>query len=122
NGQLYVPANGSAADGSTPSSPSTLPASCKRRIDADAKGDYTGPAVNGMMHIATAQSDFLYRVVKGGYYGHPNPQRCEWVLNGGNPTTANDPAEVAQYGIGTQPDRNWRRFAFDFGLHYSPNG
>ena len=32
------------------------------------------------------QNDYLLRVEKGGYYGHPNPARAEYVLNGGNPT------------------------------------
>ena len=68
------------------------------------------------------QDDFLFRVVKNGYYGHPNPTRCEWVLNGGNPTSGADTAEVPQYPAGTQPDRNWRGAAYDFGLHYSPDG
>ena len=31
------------------------------------------------------------RVGQGGYYGHPNPTRCEYVLNGGNPTAGADP-------------------------------
>jgi len=60
--------------------------------------------------------------VAGGFYGHPNPQRCEWVLNGGNPTTSADTAEIPEYPAGVLPDRNYRGFAFDFGLHYSPNG
>ena len=122
NGQLYAPTNGSAADGTTPSTPASLPAACARRIDFAANGKYTGPAVSGMAHIATAQSDFLFKVVAGGHYGHPNPQRCEWVLNGGNPTSATDPGEVPQYPVGVQPDRNYRGFAYDFGLHWSPNG
>jgi hypothetical protein len=64
----------------------------------------------------------LVRVEEGGYYGHPNPERCEWVLNGGNPTAAQDTAEAYEYPIGTEPDRNWRGAAFDFGEHQSPNG
>ncbi len=43
NGSLYVPANGAAASGNTPSTPATLPASCNNRPD----GPYTGPAVRG---------------------------------------------------------------------------
>ena len=66
----------------------------------------------------------LYRVTKGGYYGHPDPLRCEWVMNGSKSTSGVDFAEVAQYPSGTQPDRNYRRneIAFDFGTHFSPNG
>ncbi len=76
------------------------------------------PALNAVGE----QHDYLFRVVGGGYYGHPNPARCEWVLNGGNPTAGTDPAQVTAYPVGTQPDRNWRGNAFDFGLHFSPNG
>lgn len=122
NGALYVPTNGGGTGGATPSTPSPLPVACETRLDSAANGPYAGPQVTGIANVNAAQSDFLFRVVKGGYYGHPNPARCEWVLNGGNPTSASDPAQVAQYPVGTKPDRNWRGFAFDFGLHYSPNG
>jgi hypothetical protein len=122
NGQLYAPTNGSASGGSAPATPSPLPASCSSRIDSGTNGAYTGPQVPGLTSVPTAQDDFLFRVVKGGYYGHPNPLRCEWVLNGGNPTSGVDPAEVSQYPVGTLPDRNWRGSSFDFGLHYSPDG
>jgi regulation of enolase protein 1 (concanavalin A-like superfamily) len=117
NGQLYVPTNGSAAGGNTPQTPSPLPASCANRID----GPYTGPSVPGLTSAGT-ESDYLYRVVAGGYYGHPNPQRCEWAMNGGNPTSGSDPSERPEYPVGTQPDRNWRGAAFDFGEHFSTNG
>ncbi|WP_245556454.1 NPCBM/NEW2 domain-containing protein [Deinococcus aquatilis] len=117
NGQLYVPTNGSAAGGNTPGTPATLPASCNNRAD----GPYTSPAVPALTSV-TVQHDFLFRVLPGGYYGHPNPQRCEWVMNGGNPTAGTDKAEVASYPVGTLPDRNWRGFAYDFGEHASANG
>jgi glucose/arabinose dehydrogenase len=68
------------------------------------------------------QNDYLLRVEKGGYYGHPNPTRAEYVLNGGNPTADGDVCQVAQYPIGTLPDRNWRRPAFDFGKNLAPCG
>lgn len=125
NGQLYAPTNGAGSDGNTPSTPDVLPASCQSRIDDATRGNYTGPQVTGMTNVLRAQPDLLFRIVKGGYYGHPNPLRCEWVMNGGNPNPAAngpDPAEDPQYPVGTQPDRNWRGFAFNFGLHYSPNG
>jgi glucose/arabinose dehydrogenase/methionine-rich copper-binding protein CopC len=121
NGHLYVPGNGSAAGGSTPSSPVPLPDACESRIDDAVNGDYTGPSVIGDSGIS-AQHDYLYRVEDGGYYGHPNPTRCEWVMGGGNPTAGVDPEEVTNYPEGTQPDRNYRGVAFDFGPHYSPNG
>lgn len=117
NGQLYVPTNGSAAGGNTPATPSPLPAACANRSD----GPYTGPSVPGLTSAGT-ENDYLFRVVAGGYYGHPNPARCEWVMNGGNPSSGNDPAQRPEYPLGTQPDRNWRGFAFDFGEHFSPNG
>ena len=130
NGQLYVPTNGSAAGGIAPATPANfanLPA-CQQRIDDASKGDYIEPAVVNVPNIGI-QNDFLFRVVRGGYYGHPNPTRCEWVLNGGNPSSGVDPAEVAgnpsnpnNYPVGTQPDRNWRGFAYDFGINKSPNG
>lgn len=121
NGQLYVPTNGSTDGGNTPGTPDPLPASCAKRIDVAAKGPYSGPQVPALTNVR-AQSDFLFRVVQNGYYGHPNPERCEWVLNGGNPSAAVDRAEVQEYPVGTQPDRNWRGAAFNFGLHKSPNG
>jgi hypothetical protein len=117
NGSLYVPTNGSAAGGNTPATPAPLPPACNSRSD----GPYTGPTVPGLFSVGT-ESDYLFRVVAGGYYGHPNPLRCEWVMNGGNPTTGNDLAQRPEYPVGTQPDRNWRGIAFDFGEHFSPNG
>ncbi|ABF44105.1 Glycosyl hydrolase family 98, carbohydrate binding module (plasmid) [Deinococcus geothermalis DSM 11300] len=117
NGQLYVPTNGSAAGGNTPGTPTPLPDSCRTRPD----GAYTGPAVPALSSVGV-QHDFLFRVTPGGYYGHPNPQRCEWVLNGGNPTANVDPGEVPEYPVGTLPDRNWKGFAYDFGEHASANG
>ncbi|WP_081995240.1 Ig-like domain-containing protein [Deinococcus radiopugnans] len=117
NGHLYVPANGGAAGGNTPSVPAPLPSTCANRPD----GGYTGPVVNGKIGMKV-QNDFLFKVEKNKYYGHPNPTRCEWVLNGGNPTAGKDPAEVIDYPVGTQPDPNWGGVAYDFGTHYSPNG
>ena len=63
---------------------------------------------------------FLRRRSQGGYYGHPNPLRDEYILNGGNPTSGIDPAEVAGYPVGIQPE--WEGFAFDFLNNRSPNG
>jgi glucose/arabinose dehydrogenase len=121
NGSLYVPTNASAAGGNTPATPTPLPSACTRRLDAGTAGAYTGPDVPALAALPSAQHDRVNRVVKGGYYGHPNPKRCEWVLNGGNPTGAEDPDEVAEYPVGTQPDRNFRG-SFDLGAHYSPDG
>ncbi|PYE55735.1 NPCBM/NEW2 domain-containing protein [Deinococcus yavapaiensis] len=118
NGQLYVPTNGSAAGGNTPGTPTPLPAACGSRPD----GAYTAPAVPALTNVGSTQHDYLFRITPGGYYGHPNPLRCEWVMNGGNPTSKLDPAEVPEYPVGTLPDRNWKGSAYDFGEHASPNG
>ncbi len=120
NGSLYVPTNGSAAGGATPASPS--PVFCDDRIDQEIYGDYTGPVVPGIPTVNQTENDWLFRVEPRGYYGHPNPVRCEWVMNGGNPTSGPDVAQIDQYPVGTQPDRNWRGAAFDFGQHRSPDG
>ncbi len=100
NGQLYAPANGSASGGNTPA------------------GD-DAPALTG---VTRSQHDFLFRIEEGGYYGHPNPVRDQFVMNGGNPTAGRDAAEVDDYPIGTRPDDDYRGFAYDFGDHISPNG
>lgn len=113
NGSLYVPTNGSAQGGNTP-------AGSPGAVCSDG-AFYAGPDVPGLTNVSL-QSDYLFRVEQGGYYGHPNPTRCEFVMNGGNPTSGADPAEVAAYPVGTEPDANWRGFAHDFGLHFSPDG
>ena len=70
-----------------------------------------------------AETDYVFDVKQGGYYGHPNPVRCEWVLNGGNPTAGTDPFQVAAYPVGHQPDRNFDLAGmYDAGLHASANG
>ena len=114
NGKLYVPTNGSAAGGNTPASVSgTL------RPDGTT---YNGPSIPALTNVQQTQKDFLFRVEKGGYYGHPNPLRGEYVMNGGNPTTSIDPAQTDAYPVGTMPDANWRGYSFDFQMNKSPNG
>jgi fibronectin type 3 domain-containing protein len=120
NGQLYAPSIGATQGGAAPASPS--PAYSTNRIDFPLFGAYTGPTVPGIAKINQTQNDLLYRVEPLGYYGHPNPTRYEWVLNGGNPTSATDVAEVTSYPVGVQPDRDYRGFAFDFGKTVSPRG
>jgi hypothetical protein len=120
NGHLYTPTNGSAAGGNTPATPSPLPASCARRINGTA---YTGPAVPALTNVGTAETDYVFDVRPGRYYGHPNPTRCEWVLAGGNPTSGTDPFQVPGYPVGTQPDPNLNLAGmYDAGLHASANG
>ncbi|HSH95974.1 MAG TPA: hypothetical protein VK968_17640, partial [Roseimicrobium sp.] len=100
NGQLYAAANGGAAGGNTPA----------------------GSGVPSLMGVTQPESDFLFRIVKGGYYGHPNPKRGHFVLNGGNPTSGKDPYEVTDYPVGLKPDAAWRPAIYDFGIHQAPSG
>ena len=114
NGSLYVPTNGSAAGGSTPASETGT-----KRPDGTA---YNGPSVPALSKVHQTEKDFLFRVTKGGYYGHPNPLRGEYVMNGGNPTSALDSSEVSYYSVGTMPDANWRGYSYDFQNNTSPDG
>ncbi|MFD2515175.1 malectin domain-containing carbohydrate-binding protein [Pontibacter locisalis] len=122
NGQLYVPTNGSAAGGNTPGLKSGSVWSNGQT--------YTGPDVPAMTDVRDTQSDYLFRVVKGGYYGHPNVLRNEYIMNGGNPTSGTDPGEVIWtaggktygYPVGTPKEPNHKGWAYDFGLNKSPNG
>ncbi|QFZ17921.1 Ig-like domain-containing protein [Saccharothrix syringae] len=119
NGHLYVPTNGSAAGGNAPATPSPLPASCASRPD----GPYTGPAVPAVTNNPQAETDYVFDVKPGRYYGHPAPVRCEWVLAGGNPTSGTDPFQTDAYPVGTAPDRNLDLAGtYDAGLHASANG
>lgn len=131
NGYLYSATNGSAANGSVPATPAgvtvgnpaTWPISCRNRLDDATRGDYSGPTVTGATNSLVNQTDLLFRVSQGGYYGHPNPTRCEWVKDGGNPTSLPDYGQVGNhYPVGTQPDRNYRGYAYDMGFNKSSNG
>ncbi|WP_231122047.1 choice-of-anchor D domain-containing protein [Motilibacter peucedani] len=122
NGHLYAPTNGSATGGYTPAEPSTADASCARRPDVGRLGAYVPRGTPAIKDMGVAEDDWLLDVVPGGYYGHPNPTRCEYVFNGGNPTAATDPAEAPGYPVGVHPDRNYRGAARDLGAHYSPDG
>lgn len=118
NGHLYAPINGSAAGGNTPAS--TAASANARRIDTGRP--YSGPAVPGLQAVQQTEDDTLLDVVQGAYYGHPNPLRGEIVLNGGNPTAGVDEHEVTAYPVGTLPDANYRRCAYNFGAHLAPTG
>ena len=95
NGHLYTSTNGSAAGGNTPGTPngSVIP----RRIDQAEHGPYNGPEVIGLKNVPMTEPDLFLKLERGGYYGHPNPTRGEYVLNGGNPTGGKDPFEVVSY-------------------------
>jgi hypothetical protein len=114
NGELYVPANGSAAGGNTPA--------LVKGTKWSNGTTYTGATVPAMADVRQTMGDFLIRVVKGGYYGHPNQLRHEYIMNGGNPTSAADPAEVTGYKVGTPKEPNYRGYTYSFGLNKSPNG
>ncbi|WP_345162583.1 InlB B-repeat-containing protein, partial [Pontibacter saemangeumensis] len=122
NGQLYVPTNGSAAGGN-------VPALNAGSIWSNGQV-YNGPDIPAMTNVRDTQSDYLFRVLKGGYYGHPNVLRNEYILNGGNPTAGTDPGEVVWtangetygYPVGTPREPLHQGWAFDFGLNKSPNG
>ncbi len=120
NQELYVPTNGSASGGNAPETPATLPAACANRLDDAFRGEFTD-SVPAITNIPT-QNDLLFRAIENGYYGHPNPTRCEWVLNGGNPTSGTDLVEVGLYPVGTNPDRNWGGISYNFFNNKSPNG
>jgi glucose/arabinose dehydrogenase len=100
NGHLYAPTNGSCAGGNAPASDHSI----------------------ALKNIPDAEHDWLFRVEKGGYYGHPNPSQGYYVLNGGNPTTQADFFEVPHYPVGTLPETNWRPAIYSFGNHVSANG
>ncbi len=119
-GYLYAPTNGSSAGGSTPGYPSSVFSS--QRIDEGTNGPYDGTQVPALSNVTTTEDDFLFKIQQGGYYGHPNPTRGEYVLDGGNPSGGIDYEEFGQYPVGTQPDRNYRGAAYIFGKHYSPDG
>jgi hypothetical protein len=103
NGSLYVSANGSAAGGNVPDDPNT--------------------AANEARNNVGLQNDYFFRINEGTYSGHPNPLRGEFILNGGNPTAGNDPNQVGEYAVGTQPDPDYDvDAAFSLGFNRSPNG
>ncbi|MET3949054.1 hypothetical protein ABIB49_003780, partial [Arthrobacter sp. UYCu512] len=140
NGHLYVPTNGTAGGANSPGVIKNSNGTYTRVAAAGIPGfssvngldvtsqclrrGYTGGSVPAIGNQPT-QRDFLFDVVQGGYYGHPNPERCEWVLNEGN-DPANPPVSPGQggtkYPSGTKADPNYRGFAYDLGFNKSPNG
>lgn len=110
NGHLYAPLNASAAGGNTPAPPATSGGHDRNGI---------APA---LVNVRRTLEDYLVRIDAGGYFGHPNPLRGEYVLNGGNPTAGEDPAELPDYPVGTMPERRWRPPVYTFGRNLSPTG
>lgn len=71
----------------------------------DGTGRAETPSCPGVPSLeAVFPDEDLVRIVQGGYYGHPNPSRRQYVLLGGNPTPGVDPWEVPEYPPGVQPD------------------
>jgi len=69
-----------------------------------------------------SEDDWLFRIIPGKYFGHPNPQQGHFILNGGNPTPGYDFAETPLYAVGTLPDPDWAPAVHSFGKHVSANG
>ena len=122
NNQLFVPCNGSAPGGSMPATPGYpgVPSGIPQRIDGREDADLL--ATPGLTNVSQNQTDLLYRCVQGGYYGHPNPLRGEYVAYGGNPTQVDDPIQVNDYPVGTLPDPNWQGYSYNFGESIAPTG
>ncbi|HEX4794213.1 MAG TPA: Ig-like domain-containing protein [Humisphaera sp.] len=122
SGNLWAPTNGSSAGGNSPAFSSSDPSQINgNRIDTHQP--YAGPNVPALTNIQQTEDDYLYKVAQGGYYGHPNPTRGEFVLDDGNPTSGAVADEVfGAYPAGTNPDPNYRGANFDFGPHHSPDG
>ena len=124
DGRLYVPANGTAGGSVTPASEDYLGV---RRIDGSLYTNAQYPNVPGTSGNEN-QKDWLLDVVDGGYYGHPNPYRGEFVMNHGGTTYSGLPGQtephidVKNYPDFVLPDPNYREPDYDFGFNKSPNG
>jgi hypothetical protein len=112
NGFLYAPINASAAGGNTPGSPPN---------DAAHKGEMCR-VVPALTNVRETLDDYLFRIEPGAYYGHPNPKRNQFVLNGGNPTPGIDPEEISAYPVGVRPEKHFRTAVFTFGKNLAPTG
>lgn len=119
NGQFYAPINGSAPGGNAPGSTDPRGATARR---TDTAKPYAGPSVPALQDIRQTEPDLLLVIQKGAYYGHPNPLRGEYVLNGGNPTAGEDAHEILSYPVGTLPDSNYHTEVYNFGEHLAPTG
>ncbi|MBU2995652.1 c-type cytochrome [Cellulophaga baltica] len=113
NGELYTTINGSGGDENTPSSD---PMS-EQYTPPYSKIHYKGPKnIPAITNAHPDQNDFMARVKKNGYYGHPNPLRAEYVLNYGDESLDN-----FEYNS-IAPDENFRGFTYNFGPHVAPTG
>ncbi|MDO6471541.1 c-type cytochrome [Maribacter sp. 1_MG-2023] len=113
NGNLYTTINGSGGNENTPTSNPDSPFYIAPLASIKYKGPKDIPALIG---AHPDQNDFMIKVEKGGYYGHPNPIRAEYILNRGNKDVDN-----FKYN-GIVADANFRGFSYDFGPHVAPTG
>lgn len=103
NGWLYVASNGPVGGGAAPDDPAT--------------------PIDETVDKAGRVEDYLLRLKRGDYGGHPNPLRNEFIIHGGNPTEAQDRNEVSFYPVGVLPDPRYvLEGAYPLGHHWSPNG
>jgi hypothetical protein len=107
SGRLFTAINGSGTGGNAPAV-----------LDADGS-----VVANAPMSIGHTTDDTLADVTDaGGYHGHPNPVRREYVLMGGNPTAGIDPQEVPDYAVGVEPEAAFVLPALSLGKGRSVNG
>ena len=90
----------------------TFPVESTMTRAAPTTGPQFQPSPLSAKHSPISSSD----IVRGGYYGHPNSSRGEYVLNGGNPDGKNDSFQVHDYPVGTPPDRNWHKPVWNLGM------
>ncbi len=115
NGELYVPTNGSAAPGNTPTSD---PSDGRYIAPFPDAPNYTGPVIQAIDGCGPTQRDWLFRVRQGKYYGHPNPLRGEYVQNRGDQDVNNPEYD----GVGPDPNYDLPGISYDFEFSKSPNG
>jgi len=111
NGTMYCSVNGAAAGGNLPERPAD-----------EARPQPYRAMLNRIDELDHTTDDILIAIQKGKYYGHPNPRRGQYVLNGGNPTAGVDPFEVPQYPTKTLPEPDYELPLYSFGKNRSPNG
>ena len=121
NGHLYSCLNGGAAGGAAPGTPDDL-SEVPRRPDQMQNGPYSGGHIDSIERVTQTQPDLFISIEKGGFYGHPNATRGEYVMFGGNPDGGHSHYQVPDYKLGTPPDRNWHPAVWCLGISLSCNG
>ena len=112
NGNLCAPTNGSSAGGNAPAFSSTDPNQINgNRIDTGQP--YTGPNVPALTNIQQTEDDYLYKIVQGGYYGHPNPDARRICARRRQPHQRRDPTKSSPpIRSARNPDANYRGYEF----------